>query len=207
MGIAVFIAAVDFQKTAEKIANFGSLHEGFVFVVGPVTRPDLGARLDIFQPDKNKIGMLADLLDRRVLKMRFDAVDFARCEIDSAHVGAIFFAVQVFVGTGFCPCTLRDRSDVMIIEGAIVFRYQSPAQLANHIPLFDFYSREKTVARVGDARFFDQSTFVVGSIDFQDTLVLLRFTGRKNRKTARHKNSAKIDNQTDPQSVHRLPDG
>ena len=113
----VMFRAIDFCQRAEKIPHLRRVHEFIVIIVRTVTRPDLSARLDIARGDENKIGVLAELVDRGVLKMGFDAIDLPWGKINSADMAAEIFAIEKFVRLGFIPCAFGNRRQIVIAAG------------------------------------------------------------------------------------------
>ena len=101
------------------------------------------------------------MLDGRILKVRFHAVYLPGSKIDPAYMGAIIFAVDVFVRVRLLPRAFRYGSHVVIIVGVVLFGNQAATQLANHFFFDDFYTGEQTVARIGDKRFFYHRSFII----------------------------------------------
>ena len=159
--------AIDFCQRAEKIPHLRRVHEFIVIIVRTVTRPDLSARLDIARGDENKIGVLAELVDRGVLKMGFDAIDLAWGKINSADVAAEIFAIEKFVRLGFVPCAFGNRRQIVIAAGIFLGFQQPAAQLSNHLPFLNFNGGKQPVACTRYRRSLYHRAFVQVLIDLE----------------------------------------
>src|SRR6266478_5443056 len=135
------------------MSHFRGAHELVIFIVRTVTGPNLRAWFDILQSNKNKIRMLAELLDGCILEVRFYSVDLGGRRIDGGHMGAVILAIEVFIRVRLFPGALRYGGNIVIASGGVVIRNESAAQLADHFPFFDSHGGKQAVAGVGNRRF------------------------------------------------------
>jgi hypothetical protein len=110
--------------------------------------------------------MRAKLFDRCVLEVRVYPVNLAGGEIDATHVGAVRFAIDIFVGMRLLPRAFRYRCDVVIAEGLVVVRNQATTQLTDHFAFFDFYGSKQAVPAIGNQRFLYHCSFIVFPVYF-----------------------------------------
>src|SRR5688572_7002545 len=144
------VAAVKLYQTTEKISHLRNVHEMAVIIVRAVTRPDFLSGFDISHGYINKIGIFANLLDRRVLQIGLYSVDLAWGEIDATDVTAMLFRVDIFVRVCLCPRAFGYGCDVMIALGLIVIRNKASTQFTDGFVLVDFHCRIQPVAGTGN---------------------------------------------------------